>query len=170
MIIDIQAGPFENPLFIHHGEKLLTNIKQLITWAHISKIPVILTQHNGKPGTTTSKLSPGWSIHPTLPLIADDVKIEKNYPDSFQETNLDSHLTRLGVNQLVIAGIQTEICVDATCRRAFSMGYDVILIKDGHSSADTSILKADQIISHHNTVLQDWFVSLSDTQNIIMSF
>jgi nicotinamidase-related amidase len=102
-------------------------------------------------------------------LSTQDVKIEKNFPDSFQDTTLESHLTQLGVNQLIVAGIQTEICVDATCRRAFSLGYDVILAKDGHSTADSSSLIADQIITHHNTVLQNWFVSLSDTQNIIMS-
>ncbi|QLG40266.1 MULTISPECIES: cysteine hydrolase family protein [unclassified Paenibacillus] len=169
LIIDIQIGSFMDPLFIHNSEKLLDNIKQLITWAHISKIPVILTQHNGKLGTLTSKNSSGWSLHPALPLIAQDVKIEKNFPDSFQDTTLESHLTHLGVNQLVVAGIQTEICVDATCRRAFSLGYDVILAKDAHSTADSSVLIADQIITHHNILLQNWFVSLSDTQDIIMS-
>ncbi|MGO4728866.1 isochorismatase family protein [Paenibacillus sp. 2KB_22] len=138
-------------------------------WAHQSEIPVILTQHNGKWGTTTSNGSSGWSIHPELPVLAQNVIIQKNHPDSFQDTDLESHLVHLGVNQLIVAGIQTEICVDATCRRAFSMGYEVILVKDGHSTADTSILKADQIISHHNILLQDWFVSLSDTQKIIMS-
>lgn len=169
LIIDVQTGSFMNPLFIHNSEKLLTNIKQLITWAHISKIPVILTQHNGKLGTITSKTSSGWSLHPDLPLSAEDVKIEKDFPDSFQGTNLESHLNHLGANRLIVAGIQTEICVDATCRRAFSLGYDVILVKDAHSTAESSLLSAEQIISHHNIVLQNWFVSLSDTQNIIMS-
>ncbi|RAW09628.1 MULTISPECIES: cysteine hydrolase family protein [Paenibacillus] len=169
LIIDVQTGSFINPLFIHNSENLLNNIKQLMIGAHISKIPVILTQHNGKLGTLTSKTSSGWSLHPALPLITQDVIIEKNFPDSFQDTTLESHLTQLGVNQLIVAGIQTEICVDATCRRAFSLGYDVILAKDGHSTADSSSLIADQIITHHNTVLQNWFVSLSDTQNIIMS-
>ncbi|MCM3129722.1 MULTISPECIES: cysteine hydrolase family protein [unclassified Paenibacillus] len=169
LIVDVQTGSFMDPLFIHNSEKLLTNIKQLITWAHISKIPVILTQHNGKLGTITSKTSSGWCLHPALPLLAQDTKIEKDFPDSFQGTNLESHLTHLNVNRLVVAGIQTEICVDSTCRRAFSLGYDVILVKDAHSTADSSFLSADQIISHHNMVLQNWFVSLSDTQNIIMS-
>ncbi|UPK41479.1 cysteine hydrolase family protein [Paenibacillus pabuli] len=169
LIIDVQAGAFQNPLFIYDSDKLLSNIKELISWAHISKIPVILTQHNGKSGTSTSKTSPGWVLHPTLPLIAQDVKIEKNYPDSFQDTELESHLIRLGVNQLIVAGIQSEICVDATCRRAFSLGYDVILVKDGHSTTASSSLNADQIILHHNNVLQNWFVSLTDTQSIIMS-
>ncbi|MFJ2043533.1 cysteine hydrolase family protein [Paenibacillus taichungensis] len=169
LIIDVQIGSFMNPLFIHNSEKLLDNIKQLITWAHISKIPVILTQHNGKLGTLTSKKSSGWSLHPALPLIAQDVKIEKDFPDSFQDTTLESHLNQLDVNQLIVTGIQTEICVDATCRRAFSLGYDVILAKDGHSTADSSFLIADQIITHHNILLQNWFVSLSDTQDIIMS-
>jgi nicotinamidase-related amidase len=47
----------------------------------------------------------------------------------------------------------TEYCVDTTCRRAPTLGYDVTLVSDGHLTADSGQLKAAQIIAHHNALL-----------------
>ena len=47
----------------------------------------------------------------------------------------------------------TEYCIDTTVRRAFSLGYDVTLVADGHLTVDSGVLTFDQIISHHNSLL-----------------
>jgi nicotinamidase-related amidase len=43
-------------------------------------------------------------------------------------------LQQLGISKLVIVGMQIEFCVDTTCRRAFSIGYETILVEDAHST------------------------------------
>jgi len=58
--------------------------------------------------------------------------------------------------RLVICGLQSEYCVDTTTRRAFSLGYDITLVADGHSTCAGS-LTAAQKIAHHNEVLGGWF-------------
>jgi len=65
----------------------------------------------------------------------------------------------------VLAGIQSEICVDTTCRRAFSMNYKVTLAGDSHSTWDSKNLKAQQIIDHHNQVLR-WFAEVKEARSI----
>lgn len=52
--------------------------------------------------------------------------------------------------RVVIAGFKTEVCVDTTCRHAFSLGYHVTLVADAHSTSDRDELSATQIIQHHN--------------------
>jgi hypothetical protein len=47
----------------------------------------------------------------------------------------------------------TQYCIDTTVRRAVSLGYDVILAADGHMTADTGALPFEQIIAHHNALL-----------------
>ena len=47
----------------------------------------------------------------------------------------------------------TEYCVDTTARRAVSMGYDVTLVSDAHTTIDNKLLTAAQIIAHHNALL-----------------
>lgn len=47
----------------------------------------------------------------------------------------------------------TEYCVDTTSRRAISMGYDVTLVSDAHTTIDNKLLTAAQVIAHHNSLL-----------------
>jgi nicotinamidase-related amidase len=54
----------------------------------------------------------------------------------------------------VIAGMQTEFCVDSACRAAAALGYRVVLASDAHTSFDTSVLSATQIVAHHNLTLR----------------
>jgi nicotinamidase-related amidase len=51
--------------------------------------------------------------------------------------------------------------VDTTCRRAFSLGFEVTLVSDGHSTWENATLTADQIIRHTNDTLAGWFVRLA---------
>jgi nicotinamidase-related amidase len=57
------------------------------------------------------------------------------------------------VSELIICGMHTEFCVDTTSRRALALGYPVILIEDGHTSAGNAVLSAAQVIAHHNATL-----------------
>ncbi len=64
--------------------------------------------------------------------------------------------------------MQTEFCLDTTCRRAYSLGYkENILVKDAHSTFDTDVLSADKIIEHHNNILGGRFVTLKESREII---
>ncbi len=167
VIIDVQLGMFDANDPVYAGSELLNKIKTLISQARASSAPIIYIQHDGKGDNDPLRPDkPGWLIHPAIQPAQNDVVIRKRHPDAFQETSLQNKLDVLGIKHLIIAGIQTEYCVDTTCRRAYSLGYDVTLVQDGHSTWDTEHLKASQIITHHNQVLSSWFVSLKTTNEI----
>ena len=94
------------------------------------------------------------------------VVIQKQTPYAFHETNLHSELTLKRIKKLVIAGLQTEYCIDTTCRRGFSLGYEITLVEDSHSTWNSSLFSAQQIINHHNQVLGGWFVTLKKEREI----
>ena len=75
-------------------------------------------------------------------------------------------LRKLGVNKLVIGGLQTEWCIDSTVRHAFSLGFDVTVVEDGHSTTDTSTLPAEKVVEHHNRIFRGGFASLRKTADI----
>ena len=56
--------------------------------------------------------------------------IEKNFPNSFRGTNLQEHLESAPVKSLVVAGMMTHMCVDATVRHAADLGYKLTLLAD----------------------------------------
>jgi len=166
LIIDVQLGMFHDDAPVHKGEDLLSTIGDLIARARAAEIPVIYIQHTGGRGHRLEPGTPGWPIHPAIAPVDGELIVHKHYPDSFQETNLHEELKARGIGRLIIAGIQTEYCVDTTCRRARSLGYDVTLVEDAHSTWDTDHLSASQIIDHHNQVLSGWFVTLETARAV----
>lgn len=98
------------------------------------------------------KGAPGWSIHPDVAPASGELAIEKTASDGFYRTILQSELDRRGVSRLIVCGLQTEFCVDTTCRAAFSRGFDVVLAADGHATTD-GVVPADVVVRHHNYAL-----------------
>ncbi|WP_317259390.1 isochorismatase family protein [Paenibacillus baimaensis] len=66
----------------------------------------------------------------------------------------------------ILTGIQTELCVDTTCRRARSLGYEITVAKDCHSTWVRGDLRAQQIIDHHN-ILLCWFAKVEESKHIL---
>jgi nicotinamidase-related amidase len=166
LIIDVQNGlfPVENP--VYNGDNLISNLKLLISKARVSHTPIFFIQHNEAVGEPLAYGTEGWKIHPDIEPTENDVIIHKTTPDSFFNTNLEEELKNRDIHQLILTGIQTDLCVDTTCRRAFSMGYEVTLVEDTHSTWDTNELSAQQIINHHNQVLR-WFANTKNSSEIV---
>jgi nicotinamidase-related amidase len=147
----------DNP--VYGGAALLATIGDLVAKARAAEVPVIYVQHNGRPGHPLEPGSQGWPIHPAIAPTAGEPVVGKATPDSFHETTLQAELEARGIVKLIVAGIQTELCVDTTCRRAASLGYQTTLVRDAHSTWDSRTLSAAQIIAHHNEALSGWFVT-----------
>jgi nicotinamidase-related amidase len=68
-------------------------------------------------------------------------------------------------------GLQTELCVDTTVRRACTLGYRITLVADGHSTLDNGVLTAAQIIAHHNATLANFGpqVALAKSSELVVA-
>jgi nicotinamidase-related amidase len=166
LVIDVQLCNFKESPPVHRGRDLLSKIGALIAQARTVGVPIIYVQHCGPEGAIDQPGTPGWEIHLDIAPTEGDAVIQKRHPDAFQDTSLQRELESKGVERLIITGIQTEYCIDTTCRRAYSLNYDVTLVRDAHSTWDTDLLTAPQIIAHHNKVLGGWFARLKETTEI----
>jgi len=162
LIIDAQVGMFSSPIIspVHEGDSMLARIGSLISKARVARLPVFYIRHSGGKGQPLEAGTNGWHIHPAIAPTDGDVVVDKLTSDSFMNTSLHDELQLHKVKRLIVAGIQTEYCVDTTCRRAFSLGYEVVLISDAHGTWNTDVLSADQIIAHHNKTLGGTFATL----------
>jgi nicotinamidase-related amidase len=165
LVIDVQNGMFQEGNVVYKGDSLLENLKALIAHARSSKTPVFYIQHNGPAEHPLEYGTRGWELHPEITPNDQDIIIQKTAPDSFFKTSLDDELIKQGIGHLIIAGIQTEACVDTTCRISFSKDYKVTLVSDTHSTWGAEDLTAQQIINHHNRVLR-WFADVSPSKEI----
>jgi nicotinamidase-related amidase len=158
IIIDMQAGLFQLPEPVYQGEALVATIRQLRERADAAHIPTIYVQHN-----TGGELdgTPAWEIHSDLAPRTDEVVIQKYTPDAFYETDLHAVLDARNTQHLVLTGFATDYCIDTTCRQAWSRGYQVTLVKGGHSTLPSPVLSAPQIIAHHEHILQPFMTLVS---------
>jgi nicotinamidase-related amidase len=163
LVIDLQTGMFNGEQIapIHAGDALLEHTKRALAYARQARLPVFYVRHGEPAGRLLERGTANWQIHQAIAPLPGEPVIDKMRPDSFHETSLASDLEAAGITRLIVTGAQTEICVDTTCRRASSLGFEVVLVSDGHSTWDNATLTADQIIRHTNETLAGRFVRLA---------
>ena len=132
---------------------MLPKIETLLFKARASGTPVIYVRHDGPKGHPLDSDMKESEIHPCVAPVEGDQIVRKKASDSFFNTTLQDELAKRGISHLVITGGMTEYCVDTTCRRATSLGYEVTLVADAHLTRDNGVITATHIIAHHNFVL-----------------
>jgi nicotinamidase-related amidase len=151
LIVDVQNGLVDlNPA---SWSGVLDNIALLIENARGAGAPVVFVRHDSGPGQLLAAGTPAWELHRAVRPRPPEPVIEKRWSDSFAGTSLEATLRGAGVNTVVIAGAQTEYCIDTTVRRAASLGFDVILASDAHTTYDNAVLTREQTVAHHNEAL-----------------
>lgn len=150
LIVDAQNETFDDASPVYKATELLENLQSLVGKARLAKVPVVFVQHNNEVLVSGTH---DWEIHPSISPKAGETVVQKRNADAFQDTNLQEELKAKGIQHVIVAGNQTESCIDETCRHAADLGYKVTLVKDGHGTWDTEALSAQQIIDRHNEAL-----------------
>ncbi|WP_330179613.1 isochorismatase family protein [Nocardia sp. NBC_01503] len=138
----------------HQREAVVAAIGRLVEKARSARVPVLWVQD------ITEDRVPGsdpWQIVPELKPADDELRLDKSYGDSFEDTGLESILTGLEVSRVFIAGAQTDACIRSTLHGAFVRGYDTVLVEDAHTTEDLSAWGApspEAVIRHTNLYWQ----------------
>lgn len=138
---------------VHDGDAVLEQIRGSIEEARSAGAPIVYLQHAGSEDGVFARGSAGWELHPAIAFLEGEAVVEKHTADAFVGTGLEESLKQLSVGAVVICGFVTEGCVDTTVRRASSLGFEIELASDAHSTTDGEVLTASQTVRHHNAVL-----------------
>ena len=160
LILDIQVGLVHGPEKPWRCEALLQTVNTLMDKARSAGAPIFLARHIGPAGSPIEPGSPLTEVAQELKLLGDEVVFEKRRPNAFEMTDLADNLRSREVTGVVITGMKTQYCVDSTCRAARDLGFDAVLIADGHTCSDTPVMKAQDIVAHHNATLDGPFCQL----------
>ena len=147
LVIDVQNGVVAGA---HQRDEVVANVGSLVEKARRERVPVVWVQHSDE---GLARGSDEWRIVPELTPAKTEPLIEKNYGDSFEDTNLEAVLSDLGIGRLVVVGAQTDACIRSTLHGAFVRGYDATLVADAHTTEDQSPWGApppDLVIAHTN--------------------
>src|SRR6266550_9487126 len=152
LVIDVQNGVVGGA---HKRDAVVANVGNLVEKARKQHVPVVWVQHSDE---ELSKGSDDWRIVPELSPRDAEPLVEKSYGDSFEDTNLETVLSDLGVGRLIVVGAETDACIRSTIHGAFARGYDATLVSDAHTTGDKTEWGApppEVVIAHTNLYWTD---------------
>lgn len=152
LVVDMQVGVMNESW---DAPRIIANVETAVERARAAGVPVIWVQHSDD---ELASGSPDWQLVAELVPAADEPIIQKQYNSSFEQTELEEELAKLGATHLVLAGAATNWCVRATAYGALDRGYDLTLIEDGHTTGAMELengtrIEAANVIDELNTVM-----------------
>ncbi len=151
LIIDIQKGITDDRLYAF--DSFIQNTQKLIDTARKNNVELIYFQHDDGVGT-------GFSVGDTDFEIADQVAPEKNEKvyvktinSCFGSKEFAEYLEKTGEKELMIAGLQTNFCIDATIKSAFERGFRVVVPKGANSTFDNDYMSGETTYRYYNDMM-----------------
>ena len=129
LVVDYQVGVVKDAW---DAPRVAGNIARAVERARAEGVPVIWVQHEHD---EMPRGSPQWQYAPELVPATGEFRVYKRYNSAFEETPLEPELARLGATRIVLAGAMTNWCIRSAAYAALERGYDLTLLKDGHTTA-----------------------------------
>lgn len=130
LVVDLQQGVVAGA---HHRDDVIATVTDLVMRARDAHVPVVWVQHNDDELTRDS---PQWQWVPGLGPAQGEPCVQKCFGDAFADTILEQTLADLGVAEIILVGAASEQCIRCTMHSAVVRGYDVALVKGGHTTVD----------------------------------
>jgi nicotinamidase-related amidase len=154
VLMNAQVNMFADETAVYNAGQVLRRLHELLRQARGAEVAIFHIQNNGGEGDPDKPGSPGWAIHPALAPERGEVVLQKSSPDAFAKSNLDYELRSRNITRVVLAGMQSDLSIHTTLRRAVDLGYEVVLVKDGHSTCDADDIRAPEMIELVNAELK----------------
>jgi len=150
VLIDIQNTYRRGLMQLTNVEPAILEAQKLLKLARDLKIPVIHIQHDAGVGSPYDISADIGAIADEVAPVAGEKVIVKNYPNAFVQTTLDAELKALGINNIVLAGFMTHMCVNSTAHGAFNLGYASTIIASATAtrpllSTNGKVLSAEEV-------------------------
>ncbi len=139
ILVDIQNDYFPGGAMELSGmDKAAEKAALLMDRFRKEKQPVFHVQHLSlRPGSTFFLTNTkGAEIHASVLPAKDEIVVQKHFPNSFRETGLLDYLREADVKDLVICGAMSHMCIDATVRAAFDLGFSCTVAADACATRD----------------------------------
>jgi nicotinamidase-related amidase len=139
VVVDMQVGVMAQSW---DAARAISKAALAVKRARAQGVPVIWVQHENE---ELPHGSADWQWVPELTPAANEARVYKKFNSSFENTDLEDHLAKIGASHVALAGAMTNWCIRATAYGALDRGYDLTLIKDAHTTADIDLGNGSKI-------------------------
>jgi nicotinamidase-related amidase len=175
VVIDAQQEYFAplGKVVLPDGPAAVQRIARALAWARGGGVPIVHIVHESRRPNATAFApgSPTLEIHPQARPASGEAVMKKHLPGSFTGTDLEPFLRERGIQQLLVSGFMTQMCVDTTARQAAHLGFQVAVLADACAAKavtgpDGVAISADQVHRTHLGSLQGFLAEITTVDQI----
>ncbi len=148
LIVDTQKLITNKDLYCF--ENFVANVKALIGTARANSIEVIYVRHDDGIGQALTKGNEGFEIYEEFCPDSEEKIFDKTVNSAFRGTGLLEYLKEKNEKQVIVAGLQTDYCIDATIKCGFEHGFQMIIPAHANSTFDNEFMTAEDSYKYYN--------------------
>lgn len=175
IIVDIQNDYFPNgKMELSNPDQAAANAARVLDWfRQNNKENIFHVQHIASSPELGFFLpnTKGAELHGTVQPLEHENLIVKNFPNSFLKTDLESKLREKGVTKVIVVGMMTHMCIDATVRAAVDLGFETTLIEDACATRDLTyqdkVVPAEQVHYAFVGALNGMYANVISTEDFL---
>ncbi len=166
IVIDMQKALVDDELYNYEG--FLKNMAGIVAAARENGVEVLHVRHDAGPGTGFSAGDEGFEFADETAPREGEKTFVKTINSCFGCREFTEYLEAAKDNALMIVGLQTNFCIDATVKSAFERGYDVIVPEGAHSTFDNPYMTGETTCAYYfNEVWPDLFADCVSTDEAL---
>ncbi len=151
LIVDAQTLLLQGPLY--EKERFIDHVRRLAAAARAGGVEVIYVRHDDGAGQALTKGSPGYEVAQEFAPALGERIFDKTCNSPFRGTGLLEYLTGKGERELMVAGLQTDYCIDATVKCGFEHGFHIAVPAGANTTVDNAFLNAEKSYRYYNEFL-----------------
>lgn len=148
MVIDMQEGLVKDHPY--NERKVIENIQKLLKTARENNLEIVYVRHDDGQGTDLAYGTDAWQVYSEIKPEKGEYIVEKTYNSAFHKTDLREYLNNKNIDTLVLTGMQTEYCIDATLKSAFDYEYEIIIPEETNTTFDNEYMTGGNLYEFYN--------------------
>ena len=165
VVVDVQQALVTEGLY--NKETFIANIQELLQFGRDKGLEIMYVRHDDGVGEELTKGTPGYEIYEEIAPQDGEIVFDKTYNSIFKKTGIKEYLKEKHITNLIVMGLQTELCVDATLKGGVEHGYRMIVPKGAVTTRDNGGFTASQINDfYYNTIWNGRFAKILSIEEI----
>lgn len=148
LVIDCQNGIMTPELYQY--DIFCHRLKSLISAARRSGTEVVYVRHDDGKGYPLTPGNPDYEISPLFAPLPGEKIFDKKVNSPFRRSGLLRYLQTKHEKELMVTGLQTEYCIDATVKCGFERGFRILVPEYANSTVDNAYMSAEDTYNYYN--------------------
>lgn len=148
LVVDTQKAIINEKLY--EFDLFKKRVNELINKARSNGIEVIFVRHDDGIGCELSKGNEGFEIYEDFKPENNELIFDKTVNSAFKDTGLLEYLKEKNEDTVIVVGLQTDYCIDATIKAGFEHGFKMIVPENTNSTFDNQYMTAEETYKYYN--------------------